>query len=419
VDRCTQRQWASALSAPGGLGARDRRRSRVLNPCRHAITLEGLLALATVGVFIGSGCAKKETRISLDELNTLEAEAVQVEPVELQTEDLALTELHPYTVGVNDILNVTLTGPLTTSAEQYTQFALTLRVHDDGTIMLPMGGRIKVAGLDLRGVEKALYDAHVPKYVKDMSVFVQLGGPEQTTVLVVGAAGESGLVQLPRNERNVLYALARAAGFSPAGSGRVHIRPARPDRPQLTYDLTDINDLRRALIAPPLESGDMVVVESAETSAVYVTGLVNVPGPIPVPPKAKLSLVRAVAAAGGLRDFLDPQEATLWRTLDDGEQVRVKLALADVMTGKVPDVDLLPGDVLDVPHTAATRFREWFAANIRIGPFGVTAMYDPVADYRARLLRDRNDDNYYGRTLLGTLSTGLSELLVPPAPTAP
>jgi protein involved in polysaccharide export with SLBB domain len=416
VDRCTQKQRASSFSAdPEGLRLRARRRSSASNPRRQLVALAGLPALATIGVLILSGCAKKETRISLDQLNTLEAEVAQVEPVELRTEDLALTELHPYTVGVNDILSITLTG----LAQQYAQTALTLRVHDDGTIMLPMVGRVKVEGLDLKGVEKALYDAHVPKYVKDMSVFVQLGGPEQTTVLVVGAAGESGLVQLPRNERNVLYALARAAGFSPAGSGRVHIRPARPDRPELTYDLTDIDDLRRALIAPPLESGDMIVVESAETSAVYVTGLVNVPGPVLVPPKAKLSLVRAVAAAGGLRDFLDPQEATLWRTLGDGQQVRVKLALADVMTGKIPDVDLRPGDVLDVPHTAATRFREWVAANIRIGPFGVTAVYDPVADYRARILRNDQNNNYIADSLLRTMSTGVADLLIPPAPTAP
>jgi polysaccharide export outer membrane protein len=353
--------------------------------------------------------------MSLDELNRLETETLQVEPFELETADLALTELRPYTVGPSDILNITLTG----LREQYTQTMLTLRVHDDGTVMLPMVGKVEVAGLDLKGVEKALYDAHVPQYVKDMSVFVQLGGPEETTVVVVGAAGESGLVKLPRNERSVLYALARAAGFSPAGSGRVHVRPVRPERPELTYDLTDINDLRRALLAPPLESGDMVVVEPAEPSAVYVTGLVNTPGPVPLPQNGSLSLVRTVAAAGGLRDFLDPQEATLWRTLADGQQVRVKLALADVMTGKMSDMDLRPGDVLDVPHTAETRFREWFAANIRLGPFGVTAVYDPVADYRARLLRD--DDRYGGdtisRALLETLSTGAAEILVPPVPT--
>lgn len=372
--------------------------------CRAAPTLVAITLLLT-------GCA--DTRIGLDELTRLETEATQVEPVALETADLALTEIQPYTVGPSDILNITLTG----LGEQYAQTVISVRVHDDGAIMLPMIGKVEVVGLDLKGVEQAIYDAHVPQYVKDMSVFVQLGGPEETTVVVVGAADQSGLVRLPRNERNVLYALSRAAGFSPTGSGRVHIRPVRPDRPPASYDLTSINDLRRALLAPPLESGDMIVVAPADISAIYVTGLVNAPGPVLLPQNGKLSLVRTLAAAGGLRDFLEPEEATLWRKLPDGEQVRVKLALTDVMSGKVGDIDLRPGDVLDVPHTAKTRARDWFASNIQIGPFGVRSLYDPVADRRARMLRN-DDQNVIRQAFLGGISSGISgtvsRLFAPP-----
>ena len=269
-------------------GTHDGPRDSTRRLCDAAFA--GVLVV-TVILALVPGCASTDTRISLDELNRLETEISQVEPVALEIADLALTELRPYRVGPNDILDITLTG----LGDQYAQTMLSLRVDDDGTIMLPMVGRVEVAGLDLKGVDKALYNAHVPQRVKDMSVFVQLGGPEETTVVVIGAAGESGLVKLPRNERSVLYALARAVGFGPAGSGRVHIHPVRPERPKLTFDLTDINDLRRALLAPPLESGDMVVVEPAEASVVYVTGLVNAPGPVPLPQHGSLSLVRAVA----------------------------------------------------------------------------------------------------------------------------
>ena len=216
-----------------------------------------------VALTLAPGCA--DTRISLDEYNRIELEATQVAPVELAASQLALTEVRPYTVGPGDVLNVTLTG----LSDQFSQTMLQLRVHDDGTVMLPMAGKVKVQGLDLKAVEETLYEAHVPTFVRDMSVFVHLGGPETTTVLVVGAAGESGLVRLPRNERNVLYALSRAAGFGATGNGRVRVQPVRPDRPEFTYDLTDINDLRRALLAPPLESGDMVVVQPAELNAIF------------------------------------------------------------------------------------------------------------------------------------------------------
>ena len=75
---------------------------------------------------------------------------------------------------------------------------------------------------------------------------------------------------------------------------------------------------------------------------------------------------------------------------------------------------MLPGDILDVPHTAKTRLRAWAAANIRIGPFGVTAMYDPVADQRARILRNDDNNSFLNQALLPTLRSGVAELLIPP-----
>ena len=127
--------------------------------------------------------------------------------------------------------------------------------------------------------------------------------------------------------------------------------------------------------------------------------------------------MRTLAAAGGLRDFLGPEEATLWRKLPSGEQVRVKIDLVAVLEGEALDIALRPGDVLDVPHTAKTRFREWAAANIRIGPFGVSAVYDPVADYRARILRnDNNSGGIFRQALLPSLGTGVADLVVPTIP---
>ena len=177
------------------------------------------------GALIAAGCA--DTRISLDELTRMQVEATQVEPAELTASELALTELRPYQVGPGDVLQATLTG----LESQFGQTRLQLRVHDDGTVLLPMVGKVNVAGLDLKQVEAAIYDAHVPKFVKDMSIFIELGGPETTTVVVIGAAGNSGLVRLPSNERNLIYALGHAAAFSPISSGRVSVRPVSAGAP--------------------------------------------------------------------------------------------------------------------------------------------------------------------------------------------
>jgi protein involved in polysaccharide export with SLBB domain len=378
-------------------------------------------AVLLVG-FLSSCAADK--RITVAEMQSIEESARDVTPVPVEPSTLALAELRPYTVGSGDVLAIRMYG---LTEERYTPTTLELRVQDDGHILMPVVGPVRLAGLNLKQVEQAVIAAHTPAVVKDMSVYVQLVEPESTTVLVLGTVAMPGLVKLKHNERNVVYALAAAGGFgstataggfSSANSGRVHVRPIRPEREPIVYNLNDVNDMRLALLAAPLESGDMVIVEPAESNAIYVTGLVNAPGPVPVPANGSLSLVRTVAAAGGVRDFLDPPEATLWRRLPDGQQLRVKVDLAEVLAGNSADFALRAGDVLDVPHTPETRFREWVAANIRIGPFGVTAVYDPVADYRARVLRgdQYNTSGTLRRSLMYNLGTGFSELIIPPVP---
>jgi len=370
---------------------------------------------------MSGACADR--RISITELESLEERTRQVPQRHVEPTALALTEFKPYTVAVGDVLSIRMYGLM---EDRYAPTTLELRVQDDGTIQMPVVGPVRVSGLSLREIEQAIMAAHKPGVVKDLSVYVQLVAPETTTVLVLGAVASPGLVRLKHNERNLLYALAAAGGFgstataggfSSATSGRIHLQPIRPERQPATYNLSDINDVRLALASEPLESGDMVIVEPAEATAVYVTGLVNAPGPVPVPVNGSLSLVRTIAAAGGVRDFLDPPEATLWRRLADGQQVRVKVNLADVLGGRSPDIALRAGDVLDVPHTPETRFREWFASNIRIGPFGVTAVYDPAAEYRARVLRgDTGEGGTIRRSILYRLGTGAADMLIPPVP---
>lgn len=376
-----------------------------------------VLVLSGLAIGMSAGCADEDTRITLTQLRDMEVAQTRAREVvdDVPREKLALSDVRPYQYRPGDELMVEVTG---LRDDLYLPTMFRVRVHDDQSITLPGVGPIEVGGLSPAELEEKITAAFVPSVVKrPITVFVELQRPQETTVLVTGAARAPGLVRLRENQRNVLYALAGADGFVDSSTGEIRVVPARPQRPEMTYDLRDPTDVRLALLAPPLESGDTVVVTSAEPSVIYLVGLVNAPGPIPVPREDSVSLVRALAAAGGLVDFLDPQEATLWRQLPDGQQVRVKLEIAKIASGEAVDIALRAGDVLEIPHTAHTRFRAWVAQNIRIGPFGVTAVYDPVADYRARILARENNNgggNLFQRTLLNSLGTGIADVVVPP-----
>ncbi|TWT42129.1 Polysaccharide biosynthesis/export protein [Phycisphaerae bacterium RAS1] len=354
------------------------------------------------------GCADK--RISLDDLAALESsEQGKVEPVQIETQKLPLAEQKRFTVGPMDVLNITLIGAAET--DRYAPTQIRARVAHDGSIVLPMVGRIKVDGLDMAQLEARIIEAHA-SLIKDLTVYVELIGADNTTVLVVGAGEQQGLVELPRNRRNVVYAVAQAGGFGLAASGRVTIHPVNAERPTLSFNLGEVNDVRRAFLAPALESGDMVVVEQQQESAIFVSGLTNRPGPVGISRDGALTLTQTVAAAGGLRDFLSfvPQ-ATLVRTLDSGEKVRVKVDLASVYAGEAPDVALRAGDVLQIPHTLETRFQEWVYGNV-LSATSVSVRYDPLQQYNTNRLLARQRQNRSNGLLNSVLING-AELFVP------
>lgn len=404
ADRRNGRRIVCSIVASTRLGTS--RRACARGRSANRIVLAGVLTAAL------AGCSD-DNRITMDALHELESQIsreMQERSVkELAPEQVALTEIRAETVGPGDVLTLTITG----ANGPYIVNNVRVRVNENGQIRLPLVGTLKVGGLDMDGVEQVVIDAHVPDFVKDLTVFAELTLPEATTVLVVNAGGQPELVTLRSNERNVLYALALSARATQGASGRVTVRSVRPEREAVVYNLTQADGARRALLAPPLESGDTVFVEAAPTYSVFLTGLVNAPGPLALPPDSSISVARAIASAGGLIDFLDPQEATLWRELPDGEQVRVKVNIADILAGKSPDFDLHVGDILDVPHTAETRFRDWILQNIRIGPFSLGGHYDVVNQFNFR--RALNDNNRsFGQSALDNVLFSLPNAIVPP-----
>lgn len=385
-------------------------------PFRASTRVAGLLGAAAL--LLLASCS--DERISLEELNQREEvrDSAPDTPV-LSPSSLALAELHPLRLAPGDVLAIKMYG---VGQQRYDPTLIEARVSDAGQITLPVVGAISVAGKTLREAEAAIVAAHVPKVVTELSVFVQLSDTETTTVLVMGAVGQPGLVELRRNERNVLYALARAGGYDALAAGghsggsaaRVFVEPVRAERPGASYNLGAIQDVRQALQAAPLESGDLLVVDSAETSAVYLSGIMQRPGPISLPPAGSISVVRAIAAAGGLREYVSTNEATLVRMLPSGEQVQVKIPIRDVLTGKSPDLALRAGDVLNVPPTIGTFMQEWAIRNITAGPFSIGLRYDPLAQYNTnRALREDGRDGLLRDAIRAGLRSSVPSFVVP------
>jgi len=335
----------------------------------------GRLSAVIVLAFSLAGCA--DHRISLSKfLDMREAQemAATTQPASPVVADkLVEAGLGPYRVGPADVLVVTLTTPVQAGALP----PMRARVDREGKLELPMVKPIKVVGMELQDVENVVRSAYVPEVYQQLAVSVELISGETTNVLVVGSVAAPGLVQLYRNEKNMLHAIVKAGGVSEASSGVATLRRLRRPAEEVTLNLTDPVELQRALGIDPLESGDIIEVHAASPNTLYVGGLVNAPRPQTYPPGVEVTILQALAASGGVRTDVTPKEATLIHRMPDGSDVQVKLDLDRLSTGKDPNITLDPGDIVWVPETAGTKVQDWFNRNffIRVGA-SATVNYD-------------------------------------------
>lgn len=366
----------------------------------------GMVAVLLVSVAM-IGCS--DHRISLQEFLRMQeqtppgqAAAVPSEAAATQPAAAAPVDQYmgPYRTGPGDILAVTITG-----IEQTGVIApIQARVDREGNIDLPIAGKVHVADMEMQDVEKAIQEAYVPSVYRQASVHVDLIRPEMANVLVTGAVTTPGLVQLPRTQRNLLYAIAGAGGASQLASGEVVLKRLRNPDESVVFNLREPEQLQRALTMEPLQSGDIVIVNAAQPNAIFIGGLVMAPHVQLNPPGTHMNVLQAIASAGGLRPDLTPTEMTLIRRTPDGKDVHVKLDVERIQTGKDPNITLAPGDILWVPDTWLTRVEDWANRNLYIrGGFNFVATYNVTGLSYMNDTAARANANNVGGTLQNTV----------------
>lgn len=291
-------------------------------------------------------------------------------PESAQTSQPSDRFMGPYRIGPGDLLTIHITAPEQPNPIQ----PVFVRVDRDGFIDLP--GRVQVAGLEFQDAEKAIQAALVPTQYRQAAVNVELVKAETATVMVSGAVTQPGLVQLPRTQRNLLYAIAGAGGISYTASGEVTLRRLRNPGQTMTFNLLLPDQLQQALVAEPLQNGDVVLVQAAQPNTIFVGGLVMLPHAQVNPPGTTMNVLQALASAGGLRTDVSPTELTLIRRMPDGKDIHAKLDVQRIQQGLDPNLTLAPGDIVWVPDTALTRVQDWVNKNIffRAG-FNVVGTY--------------------------------------------
>jgi len=243
----------------------------------------------------------------------------------------------------------------------------TARVNDQGFVNLPLIGRLQVGGLTVEQTE-ALVTTSLARLLVHPAPVVAITEYRSQPVSVLGAVNTPGVIQL-QGRKTLVEMLSMAGGLrQDAGTdvevtrrlsyGKLPLTGATTD-PQNEYSIARVNVAALLKGNNPSENitiypQDIISVPKADQ--IYVVGNVKKPGGFPLTTNGGVSILQAVALAEGLGPEAAPKNAKIYRSSgDDQPKTEIAIDLKAIMTGKGPDVNLLPKDVLFIPDSAGKK----------------------------------------------------------------
>ena len=257
-----------------------------------------------------------------------------------------------YRIGPGDILDIRFLNRPNLSREA-------VRVEGNGMIRMPLiETEIQAACLTEGELAKEIATRYT-KFYRNPQVDVFIKGYHSRQVAIIGAVNDQSRFELQRRVR-LLELLTYAKGPSPKAGQTINVVHApqawickRNEADDTTpafssYKLVEtLQGLPQA--NPYLEPGDIVTVPEADQ--VYVVG--NVYTPLTILLKEPLTVSRAIAMAGGVRQDTKKDKIRVVRQ-EPGSAKRKELIidLSAIEKRRAEDIALLPNDIIEVQTSA-------------------------------------------------------------------
>jgi len=237
-----------------------------------------------------------------------------------------------------------------------------VQIDNDGSVTLPMIGRVHAAGLTVEHLQANLVTAY-KKYFKDPQVTVQVNDFRSQPVSVAGNVTTPGVVQL-RGNRNLMEVIGQAGGLqADAGDsvlitrnlseGPIPVSGAFTD-PTGKYSVAHIN-IRSIMSGKDPEGNIQIkphdVITVSRARLVYVLGNVTRPGGYVLTENESMSITQAIALAGGWDKTAALSAARVLRADGGPNRQQIPANVKKIMENKAPDLQMQPDDILYIPNS--------------------------------------------------------------------
>ena len=249
-----------------------------------------------------------------------------------------------YKIGPEDLLSI--------SVFEVPELNTKVRVSQDGTISLPLVGRVDINGLTQEEAADKLKKLLLNGYVKNPQVTVFIDEYKSQQVAIMGAVQNPASYPLI-GRKNLLQMLSAAGGLTDQAGNQAFILREGPDGAPLTIpiDLDDLIVNNNQELNIPIEPKDTISVPIDREIRVFVSGRVNQAGPVTAKLSRGITLLQAIAGAQGLAQGAKQSAIMIKRVDSKGQEVRFKVNLKDIIKGKKKDIKLQDGDVVHVPES--------------------------------------------------------------------
>jgi len=251
--------------------------------------------------------------------------------------------IREYVIGPRDLLEI--------KVFELPEFDHTVRVSEDGSITLPLIGNVQIGGLTKDKAEKKLSEL-LEKYIKKAQVSIFIKEYQSSRVAIIGAVEKPGMYELV-GRQTLLQMISQAGGFKDTAANEIYVLREGQDglAASISIDLEDLLINGNQNLNIPIQANDVINVPVDKLINVYVFGEVKQPGVLQVKISNKITLLQAIAQAGGLSENATKRGVTIKRRDKSGKEINLSVNLSDIIKGKKKDIPLQEGDVVIVKQS--------------------------------------------------------------------
>lgn len=248
-----------------------------------------------------------------------------------------------YRIGPRDLIEI--------KVFEVPELNLSLRVADDGTISLPLVGGVTAQGLTETELAERLRAILEAKYVQRASVAVQVREFRSRPISVIGAVRQPGNLAFS-GRWSLLDAISAAGGLADNHGGEIFIlrRAQNGLSDQVVVSVNDLMIKADPDVNIPIFADDLINVPPSVPVTVYCLGEVAHPGAVTFQSVERISVLTAIARAGGLTERASSTIILRTKNPADKEQ-EIHLDYKKILRGKEEDRLLKAGDILIVKES--------------------------------------------------------------------